>query len=220
MNDEPAWHSRWQATHDAMATCFRERRFTDAAEIMDRAREQAIAENSLQEAASYSGFLSTCLAILGRHRDAFDASEAAERLDPTEPHYTLRSVDLLVNYLSDPGSAWEKVSQLLSRVSEDDPSRYHALSLLGQAKLALGDSLAAIALFREIASQEMMERLRRAEYAGVYDLGLVHALIKKGLVAQECRHYLRQIHDVALTNGNTHVVADLERLMAKISSPA
>lgn len=220
MTDEPAWHSRWKATHDAMAACLRERRFTDAADIMERAREQAIAENSLQEAASYSGFLSTCLAILGRDHDAFDASEAAERLDPTQPHYTLRSVDLLANYLSDPRRALDKVSQLLRRLSENDPSRYHALSLLGQAKLALGDSTAAIALFREIVSPAMMERLRRAEYAGVYDLGLVHALIKRGLVPEECLHYLGQIHEVAVANGNTYLIADLERLMAQLSSPA
>jgi cytochrome c-type biogenesis protein CcmH/NrfG len=176
---EREWHPRWQANYDAMAACCRERRFEDAAAIMERAREEAIAADSLEESASYSALLSTCLLILRRDQDALVASEMAERLDPNEPRYSLRTVDLLLRQFNEPMRAHEKVAKLLQRLSEDATSRYHALSLLGQAKLALGDSTGAIALFREITSPRMMQRLCRAEYAGVYDLGLVCAIDRR-----------------------------------------
>ena len=220
MTDKPEWHDRWVATHEEMVICFREHRFEDAALLMENARRRALESSSLEEAASYSGLLSSCLAILKRDEDAFAASEEAERLAPAEPHYTVRSADLLLNYLNDPVAALAKLDRLLHHLSTDDPSRYHALSLLGQTKLALGEADTAVTLFREITSPETMQRLTRAEYAGVYDLGLVHALIKHGLASQECREYLAVVRQVAVANGSACVVEDLDRLLAQIASPA
>lgn len=220
MTDEPEWHTRWAVTLDEMVVCFREHRFHDAARLMEGARAKALAINSLEEAASYSGLLSSCLAILNRDQDALAASEEAERLAPAETHYAVRSADLLLNYLNNPEAALAKLEMLMRRLMPDDPSHYHARSVLGQAKLALGETDAAVALFREITASEVMDRLRRAAYAGVYDLGLVHALIKHGIISTECRDYLLAVRQIAEANGSTYVIEDLDRLIAQIAPPA
>lgn len=139
--------------------CYSGHRFGDAARILEAARQVAIADENPQEAASYSGLLASCLTLMNRNEDALLASEEAERLAHVE------------------------------RLGPSDPWRLRALSLLGQARLALGDSDAAVASFKEIAASAYMDRLRRAEYAGVYDLGLVSAL-RRGLAPVECRNYL------------------------------
>jgi hypothetical protein len=220
------WPTRQNGTHGGSprtrrwSSGLREHRFQDAAELLENARDRALASNCPEEAASYSGLLSTWLAILNRDQDAYAASQEAERLAPTESHCVVHSADLLLRHLHDPEAALEKLDALLRHLPTDDPSRYHALSLLGQAKPATGDADAALALFREITSPEMMQRLEHAEYAGVYDLGFVHALIGHGLASDECRDYLVAVRRVAQANGSTYVVADLDRLLAQITPPA
>jgi hypothetical protein len=220
MSEQPEWYERWYQTHEAMVACVCERRFEEAAQIMERAREEAVGRSSFEEAASYSHFLSSCLSVLHKDQEALAAAEKAESLAPGEPQYALHSASLLINNLDNPRAALEKVSALLNRLDPESGYRHHALSLYGQAHLALGIPEVAIASFREMIAPAMIERVRAGEYWGSYDLGLVRALVEHRLLRDECGRYLREVIASAKARGDDHAVEKLERLLAKNEAPA
>jgi tetratricopeptide (TPR) repeat protein len=211
-------YNDWQNTYDEMMTLVLARKYEEAISLLEAAIQASLTQKKQEKAASYSGLLSTAFGLAHRDHDSLNASLGAERLDPTNPHYKISTATILLQNIHDAAGARLKAEEAVSLTPSGDPFRYGAIAVLGAARLATGDVDGALAAFAENTSPETMAALRKAEYAGVYDLGLVHALVGAGVAPRECETYLREVRAVAISSGYSEAaIRDIDKLLARIS---
>jgi hypothetical protein len=212
ISDEAA--EKWLAVHDEVQPLIRACKFNEACALLTRRRDEAAAQSETELAASLSSFLATCLTMTRRDSEALIAAEIAETLDPSSVQAKMSSARVLLNFIGDPERARTKAEQLMQIVPAGDPFRYGVLALFGTALARCGDVQAAVAVFHEMTSAEMLAGLRSAEYVGVFDLQVVNELIRAGVAKEECRRYLEVVRSVP--NEWPHIQRQLAELLAAV----
>ncbi|HYC60025.1 MAG TPA: hypothetical protein VEK79_10730 [Thermoanaerobaculia bacterium] len=214
ISDEVA--EKWLAVHDEVQPLVLAHKFDEACALLTRRRDDAAAELQNELAASLSSFLATCLTMTQRDSEALIAAETAERLDPSSVEAKMSSARVLLNFIGDPERARTKAEELLGMVPAGNPLRYGTLALFGTALARSGHVQAAVGVFHEMTSPEMLAGLRSAEYVGVFDLELVNELVRAGVAKEECRRYLEVVRSVP--NEWPHIQRQLDELLAAVTN--
>ncbi|MDQ6802411.1 MAG: hypothetical protein M3041_16475 [Acidobacteriota bacterium] len=202
------------AVHDEVHPLILARKFDEACTLVTRRRDEALADFQTELAASLSSFLSTCLTMTRRDGEALIAAETAETLDPSSVEAKMSSAHVLLNFIGDPERARAKAEQLMQMVPAGDPLRYGVLALFGTALARSGDVQAAVAVFHEMTSPEMLSGLRSADNVGAFDLQVVNELVRAGVAKEECRRYLEVVRSVPTEW--PHIQRQLAELLAAV----
>ena len=162
--------------------------------------------------AMFASFLCSSLSIAGRHAEALETLELAERYEPAVPRHKIRTASYLFWVLARPEDALRKLEQarpLLQNFgdkTEWDNER-------GVAALAVGRASEAIESMRALADPERLAIMRRCiSLHYQVDLRLVSKLAESGLARTECVAYLEVAEAIGATSNEPRDEEPLKRV--------
>jgi predicted Zn-dependent protease len=170
------------------------REFSDAAEVMRRARHEARARDQKDEAALFGTLMASALALAGSLQAAESAYRDAEADDPSNALLKLQLANFLLDALNQPESALQEIEEALPKLSADR-STYHAVvSSLGTIYVSLGRMEDATRTFHELVPTEALPGAEPR----AYDFRFVTALVARGVMLEECQGYAERVLALAV----------------------
>lgn len=207
-SDPEGQKERWEAVHEAMVELVRERRFSDAAELLEREIADSRETNNLDEVAFFSSLRGSMLRILHRDDEALAAYRDAEAAAPEEANGKLAVAGELLKQ-NRPAEALVKVEEAEALLRSQPEWHHGVYGLLGVVYLALNREADAIRAFRELVRTDIVEgMLGQERIVRAFDLRLVTALGKRRLVLDEVRSYVEMVHRKAISDKDRYT-ADL-----------
>jgi tetratricopeptide (TPR) repeat protein len=191
-----------------------ERRPDEALRVLEEARNRYAASKDLELASFYSNLAGSCLASQGCDREALDAYELAEKLDPRGIGNKIAIANHLLLRMSRAEAARSKADEVLQMSAGNKALEHSALAVRGLADLELKSYGSAIRNFRELSRPEMLQEL----YASSCDLRLADRLLKIHLEQTGCKEYLLQVNRKAEREGDITTREAVRQILSQVSS--
>lgn len=148
------------------------------------------------------------LIAAGPDQEAMDLVWQVARSPQDDIYLRSNFAGYLLFFLKQPAQALEVLEPVYQRLLAEEGSRHGALGLWGAILLELGRVQEAKDSFREM----LQPSLWRMDPAA-FDFQLVEALISKGLMKEECEHYLKIARQRAHESNDEAVMKRSEQLL-------
>lgn len=158
-----------------------------------------------------SHFLISSLITAGPDEEALSLLWQVVDSFPEDIYLRSSFASFLLFTLRQPAKALEMLDSVFDKLVAEGGSRHATLGLRGTILLALGREQEAEHCFRE-----MLQPSLRRMHPSTLDLRLVGALISRGLMKEECEHYLKIVSQVAQEAGDQGVLARADEFLRKL----